>query len=49
MKLKSDPFGMGTVTITSPGNPLHGKQANIFHKFDDGRINIQYEKSDKKR
>jgi hypothetical protein len=41
-------FKMGTATITAPGNPLHGKQANIFHKFDDGRINVQYVKSDKK-
>lgn len=41
-------FKMGTATITAPGNPLHGKQANVFHKFDDGRINVQYAKSDKK-
>jgi hypothetical protein len=45
---EASPFKMGTATITSPGNPLHGKQANVFHKFDDGRINVQYEKSDRK-
>jgi hypothetical protein len=28
-------------TIHSPGHRLHGKQARIFHKFDDGRINVQ--------
>jgi hypothetical protein len=39
---------MGTVTITAPGNILHGKTANIFHKFPDGRINVQHRKSDKK-
>lgn len=45
---EASPFKMGTATITAPGNPLHGKQANVFHKFDDGRINVQYSKSDKK-
>jgi hypothetical protein len=41
-------YGMGTATITAPGNKLHGKQVSIFHKFDDGRLNVQYAKSDKK-
>jgi len=41
-------FNMGTATITSPGHTLDGKTANIFHKFDDGRINVQYRKSNKK-
>lgn len=41
-------MGMGTATITAPGNKLHGKQVSIFHKFDDGRLNVQYAKSDKK-
>jgi hypothetical protein len=39
---------MGTVIITAPENTLHGKTANIFHKFPDGRINVQHRKSDKK-
>jgi hypothetical protein len=39
---------MGTATITAPGNKLHGKTVSIFHKFDDGRLNVQYAKSDKK-
>ena len=41
---------MGTATIVDTGNKsgLDGKQANIFHKFDDGRINVQYKKSDRK-
>jgi len=39
---------LGTVTITAPENTLHGKTANIFHKFPDGRINVQHRKSDKK-
>ena len=41
-------YDMGTATITAPGNKLHGKQVSIFHKFDDGRLNVQYAKSDKK-
>ena len=41
-------YSMGTATITAPGNKLHGKQVSIFHKFDDGRLNVQYAKSDKK-
>ena len=41
-------FGLGTATITAPGNKLHGKQVTIFHKFDDGRLNVQYANSSKK-
>jgi hypothetical protein len=43
-------YGMGTATIVDVGNKsgLDGKQVNIFHKFDDGRINVQYTKSDRK-
>lgn len=41
-------YGMGTATITAPGNKLHGKQVSVFHKFDDGRLNVQFAKSDKK-
>jgi len=41
-------YDMGTATITAPGNKLHGKQVSIFHKFDDGRLNVQYAKSVKK-
>lgn len=41
-------FKMGTATITAPGHKLDGKHVHIFHKFDDGRINVQYPKSDKK-
>jgi len=41
-------YGMGTATITASGNVLDGKKVNIFHKYDDGRINVQYSKSDKK-
>ena len=41
-------YNMGTATITAPGNKLNGKQVSIFHKFDDGRLNVQYAKSDKK-
>jgi hypothetical protein len=39
-------YGMGTATIVDPDNKsgLDGKQVNIFHKFDDGRINVQYDK-----
>jgi hypothetical protein len=41
---------MGTATIVDTGNKsgLDGKKVNIFHKFDDGRINIQYKQSDRK-
>ena len=41
-------YGMGTATITAPGNKLHGKQVSIFHKFDDGRLNVQFANSSKK-
>jgi hypothetical protein len=39
---------MGTATIIAPNNKLHGKQVRIFYKFNDGRINVQYKKSNKK-
>jgi hypothetical protein len=39
---------LGTATIVSPGHKYHGKAVRVFHKFDDGRINVQYKKSDKK-
>lgn len=39
-------FKMGTATITKFGHLLDGKQVDIFHKFDDGRINAQYRKND---
>jgi nucleoid DNA-binding protein len=41
-------FNMGTATITRAGHTLDGKKVHIFKKFDDGRINAQYVKSDKK-
>jgi hypothetical protein len=42
------PFGKGHVTIHSPGHRLHGKKANVFHKHEDGRVNVQIRHSDKK-
>lgn len=39
---------MGTATVTFIGSRLNGKKVDIFHKFPDGRINVQYKKSDKK-
>jgi hypothetical protein len=39
---------MGTATVTFIGSSLNGKKVDIFHKFPDGRINVQYKKSDKK-
>jgi hypothetical protein len=39
-------FKMGTATITKSGHFMDGKQVNVFHKFDDGRINAQYRKND---
>lgn len=29
------------VTIHSPGHKHHGRDATVFHKFDDGRMNVQ--------
>jgi hypothetical protein len=29
------------VTIFKPGHRFHGREAHVFHKFDDGRINAQ--------
>ena len=29
------------VTIDKPGHKLHGKKATVFHKHDDGRMNVQ--------
>jgi hypothetical protein len=46
--LSEGTMGMGTATITAPGNKLHGKQVRIFHKFADGRLNVQYVNSNKK-
>jgi hypothetical protein len=42
------PFGMGHVTIDSPGHRLHGKKADVFHKHEDGRVNVQIRHSNKK-
>jgi hypothetical protein len=39
---------LGTAIIVSPGHKYHGKAVRVFHKFDDGRINVQYKKSDKR-
>jgi hypothetical protein len=39
---------LGTATIVAPSHEYHGKTVRIFHKFDDGRINVQYKKSNKK-
>lgn len=36
------------ILIHAPGNKHHGKQANIFHKHDDGRVNVQLRHSGKK-
>lgn len=36
------------VTIHSPGHRYHGKKARVFHKHDDGRINVQIRHSQKK-
>ncbi len=47
-KLREASDDLGTVTIVAPGHKYHGKTARVFHKFDDGRINVQYKKSDKK-
>ena len=29
------------VTIDKPGHKLHGQKATVFHKHDDGRVNVQ--------
>jgi hypothetical protein len=42
------PFGMGHVTIDSPGHRLHGKKADVFHKHEDGRVNVQIRHSNRK-
>jgi len=36
------------VLIHAPGNKHHGKQARVFHKHDDGRVNVQLKHSSKK-
>lgn len=41
-------WNMGQVTIHSPGHRLHGKKADIFHKHEDGKVNVQIRHSDKK-
>lgn len=41
-------FKMGTATIIKSGHFMNGKQVDVFHKFDDGRINAQYRKNDSK-
>jgi len=47
-KLREASNDLGTATIVAPGHKYHGKAVRVFHKFDDGRINVQYKKSDKK-
>jgi hypothetical protein len=39
---------MGHVTIDSPGHRLHGKKADVFHKHEDGRVNVQIRHSNRK-
>lgn len=39
---------MGTATITKTGHRLNGKTGRIFHKFEDGRINVQLTNSTRK-
>ena len=41
-------FGKGQVTIHSPGHPLHGKTGDVFHRHDDGRVNVQIRHSNRK-
>jgi hypothetical protein len=36
------------VLIHAPGNKHHGKMAHVFHKHDDGRVNVQLKHSSKK-
>lgn len=37
------PTGLGEayVRIHSPGHRYHGRLANVFHRFDDGRVNVR--------
>ena len=35
------PFDMGHVVINKPGNRHHGKVVPVFHRHDDGRVNVQ--------
>ena len=37
----SEGFDQGTVTIHSPGHPLHGRKATVFYRHKDGRVNAQ--------
>lgn len=41
-------FGKGSVTINKPGHKLHGKKGDVFHRHDDGRVNVQVRHSAKK-
>lgn len=41
-------FGKGQVTIHMPGYPMHGKKADVFHRHDDGRVNVQIRHSNKR-
>ena len=48
MKHQLDETTQDKVTIHSPGHQLHGVTADVFHRHDDGRINVQVRKSSKK-
>lgn len=41
-------FDGSKVRIHAPGYPLHGKEADVFHRFDDGRVNVQVRHSNRK-
>jgi hypothetical protein len=38
---KGGKYDMGKVKINKEGHRLHGQEAHVFHRFDDGRINVQ--------
>jgi hypothetical protein len=38
---EADSFVKGHATVNSPGHRLHGRTGVIFHKHEDGRINLQ--------
>lgn len=41
-------FDGSKVTIHAPGHRLHGKTGSVFHRHDDGRVNVQVRHSNKR-
>lgn len=44
--MENSKFKMGTVTLRKAGSKLNAKICEVFHRYDDGRVNAQFTKAD---